>query len=299
MTYNLITILGPTATGKTKLAAQLGYHYNGEIISADSRQVYKGMDIGTGKDLSDYLVNGNPVNFHLIDIVEPSEEFDLFRFKKLFTKSFKEIESRSGIPFLVGGTGMYLSSILQNYNLKIADRSIEKIKELNSFTDDHLRKILRTSGRKLHNVTDLKDRERMIEAILIHLADESFANDPKIISLNIGIRFPREVIKKRITERLKKRLNDGMIEEVQALLFKGITYDKLIFFGLEYKYIAKYLKSELSYNDMFQKLNIAIHNFAKRQMTWFRKMEKEGTEIHWMDGNDLNKAKQIIDEKYF
>lgn len=299
MPYNLITILGPTATGKTKLAAQLGYHYNGEIISADSRQVYKGMDIGTGKDLSDYLVNGNPVNYHLIDIVEPSEEFNLFKFKKNFRKCFKEIESRSGIPFLVGGTGMYLSSILQNYNLKIADRSIEKIKELNSFTDDQLRKILLSSNLKLHNVTDLKDRERMIEAILILTADESFENDLKIISLNIGIRFPREVIKKRITERLKKRLNDGMIEEVQTLLLKGITYEKLIFFGLEYKYIAKYLKSELSYNDMFQKLNSAIHNFAKRQMTWFRKMEKEGTEIHWIDGNDFNKAKHIIDEKYF
>lgn len=299
MTYNLITILGPTATGKTKLAAHLGYHYNGEIISADSRQVYKGMDIGTGKDLSDYLVNGNPVNYHLIDIVEPSEEFNLFRFKNLFTRCFKDIKSRSGIPFLVGGTGMYLSSILQNYNLKIADRSFEKIKELNSFTDDQLRSILLSSDRKQHNVTDLKDRARMIEAILIHLADESIENDLKIISLNIGIRFPREVIKQRITERLQKRLNEGMIEEVQTLLLKGITYDKLIFFGLEYKYIAKYLKSELSYNDMFQKLNSAIHSFAKRQMTWFRKMEKEGIEIFWIDGDDFSKAKQFIDEKYF
>jgi tRNA dimethylallyltransferase len=298
MSYNLITILGPTATGKTKLAAHLAYHFKGEIISADSRQVYKGMDIGTGKDLSDYVINDNPVKYHLVDILEPSEEFNLFRFKKLFTKSFKEIESKSSIPFLVGGTGMYLSSILQNYNLKAADRSDEKIEQLDSLSDNQLREILISSGSKLHNVTDLKDRKRIIEAILIQSADEISETELKINSLNIGIRFPRDIIKKRITERLEKRLNEGMIEEVQALLQKGVNYDKLLFFGLEYKYIAMHLNSELNYNDMFQKLNSAIHNFAKRQMTWFRKMEKEGVEIFWVDGNDFNSAKQIIDDRY-
>ncbi len=172
MSYNLITILGSTATGKTKLAAQLALHYNGEIISADSRQVYKGMDIGTGKDLSDYLVNGNSIKYYMIDIADPTDEFNLFQFKKYFSKYFEEINSRSKIPFLVGGTGMYLSSIIQRYSLKIADRSQEQLDKLNSLSDEKLIELLKSKKDKLHNVTDIKDRERTIEAILIENSKE-------------------------------------------------------------------------------------------------------------------------------
>ena len=299
MSYNLITILGPTATGKTELAVKLAHHYNGEIISADSRQVYRGMDIGTGKDISEYLIDGQKINYHLIDIADPSEEFNLFRFKKNFTGCFREIGSKNKIPFLTGGTGMYLSAVIQNYNLKIADRSDEKLKELNTLSDNQLLEILTSKKKSLHNTTDLTDRDRMIEAIIIADSYHDIAADDQIFSLNIGVSFPREVIKKRITERLKKRLNEGMIDEVESLLDKGVTYDKLLFFGLEYKYIAMYLKSELNYDDMFHQLNSAIHKFAKRQMTWFRKIQKEGTEIFWIEGNDISSAKQIIDSKYF
>ena len=299
MSYNLITILGPTATGKTELAVKLAHHYNGEIISADSRQVYRGMDIGTGKDISEYLIDGQKINYHLIDIADPSEEFNLFRFKKNFTGCFREIGSINKIPFLTGGTGMYLSAVIQNYNLKIADRSDEKLKELNTLSDNQLLEILTSKKKSLHNTTDLTDRDRMIEAIIIADSYHDIAADDQIFSLNIGVSFPREVIKKRITERLKKRLNEGMIDEVESLLDKGVTYDKLLFFGLEYKYIAMYLKSELNYDDMFHQLNSAIHKFAKRQMTWFRKIQKEGTEIFWIEGNDISSAKQIIDSKYF
>lgn len=299
MSYNLITILGPTATGKTELAVKLAHHYNGEIISADSRQVYRGMDIGTGKDISEYLVDGQKINYHLIDIADPSEEFNLFRFKKNFTGCFREIVSKNKIPFLTGGTGMYLSAVIQNYNLKIADRSDERLNELNTLSDNQLLEILTSKKKSLHNTTDLTDRDRMIEAIIIADSYNDIAEEDQILSLNIGVSFPREVIKKRITERLKKRLNEGMIDEVESLLDKGVTYDKLLFFGLEYKYIAMYLKSELNYNDMFHQLNSAIHKFAKRQMTWFRKMQKEGTEIFWIEGNDISSAKRIIDSKYF
>lgn len=299
MSYNLITILGPTATGKTELAVKLAHHYNGEIISADSRQVYRGMDIGTGKDISEYLVDGQKINYHLIDIADPSEEFNLFRFKKNFTGCFREIVSKNKIPFLTGGTGMYLSAVIQNYNLKIADRSDERLNELNTLSDNQLLEILTSKKKSLHNTTDLTDRDRMIEAIIIADSYNDIAEEDQILSLNIGVSFPREVIKKMITERLKKRLNEGMIDEVESLLDKGVTYDKLLFFGLEYKYIAMYLKSELNYNDMFHQLNSAIHKFAKRQMTWFRKMQKEGTEIFWIEGNDISSAKRIIDSKYF
>ncbi|MCJ7552578.1 MAG: tRNA (adenosine(37)-N6)-dimethylallyltransferase MiaA [Ignavibacteriaceae bacterium] len=298
MAYNLITILGSTATGKTKLAAQLAHHYNGEIVSADSRQVYKGMDIGTGKDLSEYIIKGNSLKYYMIDIIDPSEEFNLFQFKKYFSKYFEEIISRSKIPFLVGGTGMYLSSIIQRYSLKIADRSEGKIKKLNSLSDEELIELLKSTKERLHNVTDIKDRERAIKAILIENSKKLYKDDPIINSLNIGVNFPREEIKKRITERLKKRLDEGMIDEVKVLLEKGVSYDKLKFFGLEYKYIAMYLNSEINYNDMFQKLNSAIHNFSKRQMTWFRKMEREGVNIFWIEGNNFESAKKIIDDNY-
>ncbi len=301
MEYNLISILGPTATGKTKLAAGLAYEFNGEIISADSRQVYKGMDIGTGKDLKDYIVEGSQIPFHLIDIIEPTGEFNLFLFKNYFYKAYNSIFKKSKIPILVGGTGLYLSSIIQNYDLKKADFETNRINELNNFDIASLTNILLKLNPKLHNTTDLLDKERIIKAILIAESNEQISNEEiEIRSLNIGIMPSRDLIKKRITERLKHRLQNGMIEEVKNLIDNGISYEKLNFFGLEYKYLGLYLKGELNYNDMYQKLNSAIHNFAKRQITWFKKMEREGVIINWIEGPDIIKAKEIIlQNKYY
>lgn len=298
MKFNLVTILGTTAAGKTKLAVQLADYFNGEIISADSRQVYRGMDVGTGKDLSEYNFRGKQIPYHLIDIIEPSDEFDLYKFKQFFLVAFEKISAKNRLPFLVGGTGMYLSSVLQNYNLKKADFEKTRL-EYSLLNDEQLRDILKKLNPSLHNTTDLNDRNRILKAIAVSKARQDEIKGAEINSYNIGIKFSREEIKTRITSRLKKRLdNEGMIDEVKLLLNSGVSYDKMIFFGLEYKFIAQYLKGELSQNDMFQKLNSAIHSFAKRQMTWFRKMEKEGVVINWIDGSDFNKAKELI-EKYF
>lgn len=298
MKFNLVTILGTTAAGKTKLAVQLADYFNGEIISADSRQVYRGMDVGTGKDLSEYNFRGKQIPYHLIDIIEPSDEFDLYKFKQFFLVAFEKISAKNRLPFLVGGTGMYLSSVLQNYNLKKADFERTRL-EYSLLNDEQLRDILKKLNPSLHNTTDLNDRNRILKAIAVSKARQDEIKGAEINSYNIGIKFSREEIKTRITSRLKKRLdNEGMIDEVKLLLNSGVSYDKMIFFGLEYKFIAQYLKGELSRNDMFQKLNSAIHSFAKRQMTWFRKMEKEGVVINWIDGSDFNKAKELI-EKYF
>jgi len=298
MNYDLITILGPTATGKTKLAVQLADFFNGEIISADSRQVYRGMNIGTGKDLSEYLFNRKQISFHLIDILNPTEEFNLYSFQKLFYKSFDEIKSKNKLPFLVGGTGMYLSSVLQNYKLSKADFERVEIK-YSSLSDEELRSELRILNPDLHNTTDLNDRKRILKAIAVGNTQNDLVEVNKINSLNIGVNLYRDEIKKRITLRLKKRLDEeGMIDEVRSLLDSGVSYDKMIFFGLEYKFIAQYLNGELNKNDMFQKLNSAIHSFAKRQMTWFRKMEKEGVVINWIDGPDFNKAKELIEMQF-
>lgn len=295
MKFNLVTILGQTATGKTKLAVKLADYFNGEIISADSRQVYRGMNVGTGKDLSEYIINGKIIPYHLIDIIEPSEEFDLYKFQQMFFDSFEDVSKRNKLPFLVGGSGMYLSSILQNYNLNKADfKRIEQ--EFSSFSEDELRAALRKLNPALHNTTDLNDRHRILKAIAIAKTNKNYSEKKIIKSLNIGVKLSRDEIKKRITARLKKRLDeDGMIEEVKSLMESGISYDKMIFFGLEYKFIAQYLKGELNKNDMFQKLNSAIHAFAKRQMTWFRKMEREGVVINWIDGADFIKAKKLIE----
>ena len=297
MKFNLITILGPTATGKTKLAVQLADCFNGEIISADSRQVYRGMNIGTGKDLSEYFIDGRQIPYHLIDIIDPTEEFNLFSFQQGFYKSFDEIKSKNKLPFLVGGTGMYLSSVLQKYTLGKADFEKEK-QILSSYSDDELRDILKDLNPTLHNTTDLNDRERIIKAIAVSKTEQEKTEAQNIESLVIGVNLSRDEIKKRITARLKKRLDEeGMIDEVKTLMDSGVSYDKMIFFGLEYKFIAKYLTGELNKNDMFQKLNSAIHSFAKRQMTWFRKMEREGVVINWIDGPYFNKANELIERQ--
>ncbi len=289
----LIVILGPTATGKTNLAARLAIEFDGEIISADSRQVYKGMNIGTGKDLDDYVVNGKKAPYHLIDVLEPEEEYNLYSFKENFLQAYDDILSRGKNPFLVGGTGMYLSAIINNYQLKQINFEADEYAKLNSLNFDELKKILLKVKSPLHNITDLTDKERVIKAILVAKAMENKLNR-NISSLIIGINLERPEVKKRITERLKKRLDEGMIDEIKMLVENGISFEKLNYFGLEYKFAGMYLKGELSYAEMFQKLNSAIHNFAKRQMTWFRKMEKEGTQIHWIQGNDFEEAKEII-----
>lgn len=300
MNYNLITILGPTAVGKTHLAAQLANHFNGEIISADSRQVYIGMNIGTGKDINDYNIDGKTIPHHLIDVIQPKEEFNLFLFNKYFYEIFNNLTSKGKIPFLVGGTGLYLHSILSGYELSKVDFDEERYKELNECEIADLKVKLKKINPSLHNTTDLLVKERIIRAIMIAEKenDKDLLKKSDINSLTIGIQFEREEIKKRITARLKHRLQNGMIEEVKKLVNEGISFERLNLFGLEYKFVGKYLSGELSYNDMYQKLNSAIHSFAKRQMTWFRKMEKEGIIIHWIEGPDYEEANQLI-SKYF
>jgi len=296
MDYDLVTILGPTATGKTEIAVQLASEFNGEIISADSRQVYRRMDIGTGKELKEY--ESRNVSFHLIDIVDPTDEYNLFRFRNDFINAHREVKNRNKLPILVGGTGMYLSSVLQNYHLPEVDHSEKAFESLNALPVEKLKEILINLCPKLHNITDLVHKERIIAAILVEKAHQKSKDvDKQIISLNIGIKSDREEIKRRITKRLKKRFDEGMIEEVKKLLGSGITHDKLKFFGLEYKYISLYLEAQIDYEQMFQELNRAIHKFAKRQMTWLRKMEREGVEINWFETMDYTKVKNFVTGK--
>ncbi len=301
MNYNLITILGPTAVGKTRLGALLANRFNGEIISADSRQVYIGMDLGTGKDLDDYSVNGKVIPYHLINVLQPGGEFNLFSFNELFYKSFNDISSRNKIPFLVGGTGLYLHSILKSYELNKVEYDSHSYDRLNEEDIDLLRKKLFELNPNLHNTTDLLIKDRIIKAIMI--AEKKYFRNIEgkttVNSLVIGVNVERSIVKDRITKRLKQRLDSGMIKEVENLIDSGITFEKLEFFGLEYKFIAKYLKQELTYEEMFEKLNTAIHQFAKRQMTWFRKMEREGLKIHWIENAEYEAAEKIILKNYF
>jgi len=301
MQYELITVLGPTAVGKTRLSVKLANEFNGEIISADSRQVYKFMDIGTGKDLNEYVIDGKKIDYHLIDIIDPADEFNLYVFQKKFFEAFRKIKAKNKIPFLVGGTGLYLSAVLLGYNLPEVDFDKNRIAELQKLSVNELREKLKSLNPNLHNKTDLEIKERIIKAILISEKKPEQAIDEKlkVDSLVLGIKISPDVLRKRITERLKKRLKEGMIEEVENLLKIGISHERLILFGLEYKFVSMYLKKELSYNDMFQKLNSAIYKFAKRQMTWFRKMEREGIKIRWIEGADFEKAKQIIETEFF
>lgn len=299
--YNLITILGPTAVGKTRLAAELAYKFSGEIISADSRQVYKRMNIGTGKDLADYIIDENLIQYHLIDVLEPNEEFNLFLFNKFFYKSFSEINKNNKLPFLVGGTGLFIYSILKQYDLNEVEFEEKKYSELGNESLEQLCEKLKKINPILHNTTDLLIKDRVIKAILIaqNNLNRNIEEKTEINPLVIGVKLEREKIKERITKRLKERLKNGMIEEVEELIKSGITFEKLNFFGLEYKFIGQYLNGELNYNDMYQKLNSAIHAFAKRQMTWFRKMEREGININWIEGPDVLKATEIIEQNYF
>lgn len=285
---NLITILGPTATGKTLLAARLASLVNGEVISADSRQVYRGMDIGTGKDLEDYHVSGSLVPYHLVDIVDPGYEYNIFEFQNDFIRVFTDIINRDKLPIFCGGSGLYLDSIIRNYKMSYVPDNYVLRSELDNLSDNELVERLK-NHKDLHNITDTSLRDRTIRAIEIAEFHEQYGLINQALenlnSINFGINFERSVIKERITVRLKYRLSNGLIEEVRNLLGENLKPEQLIFYGLEYKLVTQYITGELSYDEMFNKLNIAIHQFSKRQMTWFRRMEKKGVKIDWIDGN--------------
>lgn len=291
MSFDILTILGPTASGKTSIASQLARDFDGEIISADSRQVYKCMDIGTGKDLQEFQKYN--IKYHLIDIVTPFEEYNLFRYTKDFQVAYSEIKKYNMLPILVGGTGLYLSAILQSYHLPEINKELSG--DLTALTYSQLKQILVQLKPKLHNVTDIKEKDRMIQAILIERSrSKNNSSAIKLSSLNIGITTDRDELKRRIAERLKLRLENGMIEEVKNLISKGVTNGKLVYFGLEYKFISQFIDGKLNYNDMSQKLNSAIQKFAKRQMTWFRKMEREGVKINWFTPKDYPAIKDFV-----
>jgi len=283
----LITILGPTATGKTSVAAALAARIGGEVISADSRQVYRGMDLGTGKDLDDYVVGNTAIPYHLIDIADPGEEYNLYRFQSDFIKAYADISKRGKMAIMCGGTGMYLESVILAYDLSKAPRNEALRKELKQLSNEELTERLKAS-KEVHNISDTNDRERLIRAIEISESNikhpVSSIPFPKIKHLIIGVKLPREVVRKRITSRLVQRLDEGMIDEVKALLDSGLKPEQIEFYGLEYKFLTHYVTGKISYEDMFRLLNTAIHQFAKRQMTWFRRMEKKGLEINWIDG---------------
>jgi tRNA dimethylallyltransferase len=286
--YNLITIRGPTASGKTSVAAKVAALLNGEIISADSRQVYRGMDLGTGKDYADYVIDGKAVSYHLIDIVDAGYEYNVYEYQKDFLRVFADITNRNKLPVMCGGSGLYLEAILKNYKL-IQVPNNELLRErLVGKSLEELTGILKTYKNYLHNQTDIENPKRAIRAIEIEdyylTHPEIDTGMPDIRSLVVGVKFDRESRRKRITNRLKQRLKDGMIDEVQHLLDNGLTPEQLTYYGLEYKFMTLHLTGQLSYQEMFEGLNVAIHQFAKRQMTWFRRMEKQGIEIRWLDG---------------
>jgi tRNA dimethylallyltransferase len=284
---DLISVLGHTAGGKTAFAAHLAFHLGSEIISADSRQVYRGMDIGTGKDYKDYVVDGQHVPVHLIDIMDAGFEYNVFLFKQDFLAVYTDISERGKIPVLCGGTGLYIESILRNYRLLNVPADAELRKVLENKSHEELVAMLKLYG-PVHNITDTVNRKRLVRAIEIARYQLARPEDPggerELQTLILGIRFDRDTRRERITKRLRERMKDGMVEEVERLLESGVTADKLDYYGLEYRYVSKYILGEFSYEEMFSRLNTAIHQFAKRQMTYFRGMERRGINIHWLDG---------------
>ena len=290
----MITILGPTACGKTALAVSLAAKTGGEIISADSRQVYRGMDIGTGKDLSEYQMDGKQIPYHLIDIEEAGQKYNLFRFQEDFNAAYEDITSRSVQPILCGGTGLYMEAVLKGYALSPVPQDDNLRKKLSTRSLDELKELLiwlkTRNGSAMHNETDVDTVSRAVRAIEIEFHNLRHPVDtrrvPAVGSLIVGLDVDRDVRRERITARLKARLEEGMVEEVRGLLEKdGITKEDLMYYGLEYKYVTAYVVGEMSYEDMFNQLEIAIHQFAKRQMTWFRGMERRGFNIHWLDAS--------------
>lgn len=288
LNHNCIVVLGPTASGKTRMACQLASRLDGEIISADSRQVYRGLDIGTGKDLEEYTVNGKKIPYHLIDIIEPGEQFYLHQFTAELKKAFLEITNKDKLPIICGGTGLYLDALKKDFSFtQIKENEILR-KELEHLTKENLVIKLENYHERFTAHVDRDSKKRLIRGI--EIADYfSKHNDALSISelpykpYYIGINTDINERKKHISARLKKRLEEGLIEEVDGLLKSGVSYERLELFGLEYKFVSYYLKKEITKEELFTRLQTAIFQFAKRQMTWFRKMEKEGVEIHWIE----------------
>jgi tRNA dimethylallyltransferase len=291
----LVTVLGPTASGKTAFAARLAAFLNAEIISADSRQVYRNMDIGTGKDFNDYIVGGEPVPYHLIDIVDAGYHYNIYEYQRDFSSAWEDITSRGKKVILCGGSGMYIESVINAYQLVNVPPDPELRKGLESKSDSDLQALL-SSFRELHNVSDTSSRERLIRAIEI-ASNSKPGNEishlfPEFDNLIIGLGSEREQRRLRITTRLEERLKEGLIDEVRQLLADGLTPEEVMFYGLEYKYVTLYITGGLSYEQMKSSLNIAIHQFAKRQMTWFRRMERNGIKINWL-ADELNMEEKL------
>lgn len=293
---DMLAILGPTASGKTHLAVALAEDLGGEIISADSRQVFRGMDIGSGKDLHEY----GQVQYHLIDILDAGEEFSVFDFQRRFLNAFADITSRRAFPILCGGSGMYLDAALRGYRMVEVPHNVSLRDELAKKTDVELVEELCRLKPDQHNSTDLLNRERTVRAIEIARVEVENCSAreplPRLQTSVVGIHWEREALRRRITDRLRERLENGMIEEAELLHAGGVTWERLDYYGLEYRYVGAYLRGDMNKNDMFQKLNSAIHNFAKRQGNWFRRMERHGVVINWIDGggDQLAQAQEII-----
>lgn len=300
----MIAIIGPTASGKTTLAAHVAAELDAEIISADSRQVYRRMDLGTGKDLADYLVDGKQIPYHLIDIAEPGTKYNVFQFQQDFLRAYEDIRQRGRLPVVCGGSGLYVESVLRGYQMADVPENKELRQRLEGKSLEELTEILK-SYKTLHNTTDTDTAKRAIRAIEIEdyyarhgiNSQNSVSSCQRINSLVIGVSIDRELRREKITRRLKQRLEEGMVDEVKRLLAEGIPADDLIYYGLEYKYLTLYAIGRLSYEEMFSQLEIAIHQFAKRQMTWFRGMERRGVLIHWIDATlpMERKVKEIIE----
>lgn len=303
----IITILGPTASGKTDIAAHLAAELSAEIISADSRQVYRRMDIGTGKDLADYVVDGKRVPYHLIDIVEPGTKYNLFEYQRDFLEAYNDIRNRGKNVILCGGTGLYIESVLKGYRLIPVPENKELRHELEGKSLLELTSILERlkaeNNSNMHNSTDVDTSKRAIRAIEIEMAyKEAHVEErtfPKIDNVIIGVGIDRDLRRMKITRRLDQRLQDGMVDEVKSLLDSGIPADDLIYYGLEYKFVTEYILGKSTFEEMHRSLEIAIHQFAKRQMTWFRGMERRGFTIHWIDAADsmeekINEIKKVL-----
>lgn len=284
MTCNLLVILGPTASGKTRLGVAAARALDGEILSADSRQVFRGMDIGTGKDLSEY----GDIPCHLIDICEAGSEFSVFEFQQSFATAYADIRKRGKLPVLVGGTGLYIDCVLRNYRLVKVPANPDLRAALAPLSIEQLAMRLKALKPEQHNTTDLNNRERLLRAIEIAEGELACGKPepvlPDLQPLVFGIRWERSLLRRRITERLRQRLDEGLIDEVRALLDRGVPHQMLEHYGLEYRLVSRHLRGDLNRNDMFQKLNSAIHQFAKRQDTWFRRMQRQGIDIHWLEG---------------
>ena len=283
---DLIAIIGPTASGKTPFAAALAHRLHSEVISADSRQVYRGMDLGTGKDLADYVVQGEPIPYHLIDIADPGYKYNVFEFQRDFLSAYQSMRQRGLLPILCGGTGMYVESVLRGYRLLPVPENPTLRQQLANYSLEELTQIL-SRYKTLHNTTDVDTAKRAIRAIEIEeyyahtpIEERSF---PQLNSLVIGLDIDRNLRREKITRRLKQRLDEGMLDEIRQLLSRDLTPDDLLYYGLEYKHLTLHVIGQLSYDEMFHQLETAIHQFAKRQMTWFRGMERRGIHIHWID----------------